>query len=171
VIRVLALVALIGLAIPVSAQTVPPATDLIAIIIAGLASGETAEMPIRGIVASTGAGEFTLTGEGTVVTVHVTETAPCIFALTSAIPEYPTVTLHIDANKINAMSVVPSGERDDLHRYDLTLTGEGAVMIEVPDGTFPAPDGPTQIVSTMELEEIESAIEAFRGTHCPGLAG
>jgi hypothetical protein len=153
------------------AQIAPPATDLLAIIVAGLSPGDTAEMPIRGVVQSPEAGVFTLEGEGTMVTVTITESERCVFAVQSAIPGYPTVTLHLNANKIRTMSVVPSGERDDLHRYDLTLTGEGAVTIETPDGTFPGSDEATQIVSSIDLDMIEFAIDEFRGMYCPGLAG
>lgn len=170
--RPLALAAIpLLLATPVQAKIALPATDLLAIIIAGLSPGETAEMPIRGIVRSPDLGVFTLEGEGTMVTVTITESDRCVFAFQSVIPDYPTVTLHIDANRISSMSVVPSGDRDGLNRFDLTLEGAGAVTIETPNGSFPAPEGATQIVSTIDLDMIEFAIDEFRRMYCPGLAG
>jgi hypothetical protein len=161
--------AALALAAPVSAQE----TDLIklaALVVGGLAEGETTLAGGPAAVTSPGPGFFVATpATGAALNFEVAQPEPCLFTVSLNDPATP-VTIRFDANKIRSLGVLLIEEQAGLFAYRITFSGnDGKLLVETAKETFAPPVDTWPMYSSIDLEGVRKAIDDLR-VACPGLS-
>ena len=169
--RFLALAALpLALAAPAAAQESPDLIAIAALIVGGLADGQSTMAGGTAAVTSPAPGTYVATQpSGIPLTFNVTQPAPCDFDVALQSDDDP-VTIHFDANKMRSLGVLLLEEKQGLFAYRITFSGtEGRLLIETTNSTFPPPVDTWPVVTSVDLQGVQTAIGLLRKA-CPGLA-
>lgn len=155
---------------PSFAQDAPDLIDIAALIVGGLAEGQTTQAGGPAPVTKPSPGVYVATpAAGAPLTFDVAQPEPCLFTVALRSADNP-VTITFDANKMRSLGVLLLEEKAGLFSYRLTYSGtEGRLTVKTVKETFAPPVDTWPMVTSVDLEGVQKAIGELRKA-CPGLA-